>query len=181
MKLYDIICWKGNGILFRVLSFLLGLFDSRWRKRAFKPWHMAIVCGRYADGDWKIFEATSPRCRVLPLSVLDNLYKRPYKIYHWFDNPPSIYDVEQFVNDRVGAKYDALVYVFTVIQKIFDRLFGMDLPRLLDSSYTCWELVEEFCNCMGKPWYSTHTHEHKYPLISDFLKEADKNEVDNLR
>ncbi len=170
IRVGSIICWKGSGFLFYMLSGLLSLCDPTWRARRFKSWHMSFAYKQYPDGDWGISEATFPRVRNMPLSALEQIYGEDYKVYNHCGHPLSQRRVNKFVKDRLGAKYDAFVYVLTVIQYLFIKRF----PRLIDGSYTCWEYAEEFCDCMGNPWYSTHTAKHHYPMIAEFLNEADK-------
>ncbi len=173
IQLYNIICWEGDGLLFRILSPILSIFEPTWRKRKFKPWHMTWVYGQYSDGDWKVIEATFPRVRTMALSVLKQIYGKNYKNYHWFNLELNKDSAEQFVRSREGAKYDGMVYAWTILQYIVAKYFHKEIPRFLNDSYDCWELVEEICDCFGKPWASTHTIQHRYPLISDFLNEVE--------
>lgn len=173
IKVGSIIAWRGNGFLFIVLSFILSLVDPAWRRRRWKPWHLSFVIKKLADDDWLICEATWPRVRTMPLSVLDQIYKGDFRVIDWFGKPVSQGKVSTFVKERIGAKYDALVYVFTIIQYIIYKYSHIQLGRYNDGAYMCWEITAEFCEVMGEGWESTQTIEHKYPLISEFMNEVD--------
>jgi len=167
MKLHsgDIICFKGEGIIFKTLSFLLGIFDRQWHELKWKPWHMAIA---YHNGKWgwKVIESTGRGVEV------NYLLSEDYRVYTWLDKPPSRKKMEKFVTEHLGKNYDVGCYLLTMLQYLVLHFFNHRLPRILDDQYTCWELVFEFCREMGKPIQSLHN----YPIIIDFLK-AVENET----
>ena len=171
MKIGDIISWKGRGPLFTVLSSILSLFDSEWRHRFLKPRQMAIVVGFVGD-DPLIFEATAPRCRIMPLSVLKQIYGEDYRVYPWFDKSPPQKAIDAWVYNRLGALYDPLVYCWTILQYLFAKR-NICIPRILNDRYSCWELAAEFCNDFGKPWNYCIGRKHPYPMINEFLKECE--------
>lgn len=181
IKVGDIICWRGEGLVFNILSTILSLFDSTWRHRNPKYWHMAFIHGQDKDGDWLICEATMPCVRTMPLSILEQIYGKDYKVYPWFDQPFPQGQLEPFVKEHLGCKYDVGIYFLTIAQELAARWFHIALPRLLNSAYSCWELVEEYCDFYGNPWHSTHNVKHRYPIISDFLNEAEEAIADENR
>lgn len=172
IKIGDIICWRGKGLTFRILSTTLSFFDPTWRKRKWKPWHTAFIYGQDKENDWLICEATVPCVRTMPLSILEQIYGKNYKVYPWFDQPFTNGQLESFVKEHLGCQYDVGIYFLTIAQELVAHWYHISIPRLLNSSYSCWELVEEFCDFFGKPWHSTHDVDHKYPMISDFLNEV---------
>ena len=173
-----IIVWKGAGPLFHVLSALISVFEPTWRARKWKPWHMSFVCACDPALGWMVSEATWPRVRNMPLNSLIQIYGGDFQVIDWFRKPLEQPPVDDFVRDRLGSKYDVMVYPLTIAQYFVYRWFKISLPRLLDGSYDCWEYVEEFCECMGKPWKGTHNKLHRYPFLPDFLNEAESQSPD---
>jgi len=154
MKPGDIIEFKGRGIVFQVLSRLLKHFNPSWSRWG---WHLAIAVEYHKTKGWLIAEAIA---KGVTLSWLDNK-TLAFRHYTWIDREVHATEIRRFIADRAGCKYDVLAYVWTAIQFFFPRF-----PRIIDRSYTCWELVAEFCREMGKPIQQLH----RYPFITDFLE-----------
>lgn len=173
LKTGTLLCWRGDGFLFQLLSSVLSIFDSTWRNRTWKPWHMAMIVGRTQTNDWRVFEATMPRTRTMPLSTLEKIYGQDYRAYEWFALELPQDAVDKWVADRQGAKYDVLIYFLTIAQYLIRKWTKKQMPRLLDEAYDCWELAEEFCECFGRPWKYTHSNLHCYPMISEFMNEVE--------
>jgi len=162
MQTGDIILFKGEGFLFKVLSGILCLVDKEWRQRKFKPWHVAFV-SRFWDGQPVICEALIGGVQE---NILDD--KREYKSYHWLEIPVDPHD---FVDSHLGLKYDVAQYLFTSLQYLIRHFWNRRIPRLLDNSYTCWELVAEFVRDNGKPFQVIYD----CPTINDIVRVLDEN------
>ena len=163
MKSGDIIAFKGNGIIFRVLSFLLGRFDKDWREREWKPWHLAFVVEYHRrEKRWAIAEAVATGVKISWLDEIDN----EYKVHSYFDKPILAIRMREFVADRLGEHYDIVAYIWTILQ-----YFWPSFPRIINNRWTCWELAAYFCRVFGKPWQPLL----RYPLITDFLRAMENN------
>ena len=175
MTVGDIVVFKGEGFLFKVLSGILCLFDSEWRRREFKGWHVAFV-SRFWDNHPII-------CEALAGGVTENFLEtdRELKVYQWFDYPVDPHD---FVDSHMGKKYDVAVYFHTMIQYLllkgvewFQKKFipwhefTISLPRILNDRYTCWENTFWFCRAMGKPIQESEgLSATRYPMITNLLR-----------
>ena len=157
MTVGDIVVFKGEGFLFKVLSGILCLFDSEWRRREFKGWHVAFV-SRFWDNHPII-------CEALAGGVTENFLEtdRELKVYQWFDYPVDPHD---FVDAHLGKKYDVAQYLFTSLQYLVRHFWNKRIPRLLDDSYTCWELVAEFARDNGKPFQAIYD----CPIVTDIVR-----------
>jgi hypothetical protein len=167
----DIIAFNGTGFIAKLLSGLLGLFDPWWRKLSPKPWHLAIAWEKAYDG-WYIFEATASGQKINYYS--DKHLSETSRSYSWFDKTPTKKQMAKFLKEHVDKKYDVAIYLWTMIQYIIRHYFNRRIPRLLDDRYTCWELVDEWCNDMGKPIQS----KYDCVMISDIMKNLESdNEI----
>ena len=157
MTVGDIIVFRGEGFLFRVLSGILCLFDSEWRRRDFKGWHTAFIS--------RFWDAHPIICEALAGGVTENFLDtdREFKVYSWFDYPVDTHD---FVDSHLGKKYDVAQYFFTSLQYLIRHFFNRRIPRLLDDSYTCWELLAEFARDNGKPFQVIYD----CPMVTDIVR-----------
>ena len=133
IKVGDIICFKGKGPVFTILSFLLSLCDSGWRKLKWKPWHMSILWQIDTLGCW-ILEATAPW-------VIINHYfwedlKSKTRFYHWLDKEPTRAEMDKFYNGHYEKAYDVVIYFWTSLQYLIRHFFNHRIPRLLDDRFT---------------------------------------------
>lgn len=160
VKLGDIIVFKGDGILYWVLSRILKLFEPQWDVWG---WHMAFVYQVEGD-DIHIAEALAKGVCINPLNG-----DRQYRIYRWLDTEPDRYKVIDFVNQHKGDRYDVLCYVWTFIQRLVLKLSKgkIKLGYLKNDDYTCWEWAAFFCEKFGKSWCD----ELNFPLLTDFLNQ----------
>jgi hypothetical protein len=173
----DTVMWKGGGFLRGILVPVLRIFEPHWDGWG---WHLGKVVEIKSPSEIMILEAVWPRVRISDLRTLS--YN--YKVYRVFNKKLNAKKVAQFAAERaghlnsdgsweLGCKYDAWVYVFTIIQHISTRVFHRVLPRIVDGAYSCWELAAEFDDHFGRPWPKTHDIQHQYPLITDFVKMMD--------
>ena len=162
MKIGDVIAFPGNGLIFKVLSRILWLFNRWWDR---KHWHLAIAW-ESAESGWWVMEADAKGVQInfKPDEVLNKC-----KILSFLKKVPGKKKRKQFKDSHLGLSYDAAVYFLTMIQYLVLHFFNRPLPRILDNRFTCWELAEEWCVFNGKPW-TTWGRTHKYPIITDALQ-----------
>jgi hypothetical protein len=151
---------KGGGWAAKILGFLLKIFEPSWDGWG---WHLSIAWEKDVGG-WWILEATGDGVEV-------NYYDNDYlftdtHIYKWFDKVPSLKKRDDFEASHIGKPYDVAIYFWTGIQYLIRHFFNRRIPRLLDDRFTCWELVFEFAEQMGKPIGSRYD----CPMISDFCE-----------
>ena len=171
----DTVTFKGNGTVFNILSFLLGIFSKEWRCLTFKPWHMGKLWRRTLDG-WLVFEGVSPRSKI---SFYSNAVLSNVRIYRLTEHGPTdkfMYKCEQ---RYLGKPYDVAVYGGTMFQYLLLRFiewfqntfirwhkFTISLWRVLNDRLTCWELCEAVDRDYGIDWCARS----RYPMITDFLR-----------
>ena len=154
-----ILIFKGQGFIFRVLSWLLKQFEKGYVAWG---WHLAIAVEYHKQKGWLIAESIAGG---VTLSWLDQK-KQHFRSYKWFDQHIHSSEVRRFIADRAGCSYDVGCYFWTMLQYLVLHFLNHSLPRVLNRRYSCWELIFEFCREMGKPLQPLH----RYPLISDFMK-----------
>ena len=162
-----IIEFKGKGIIFQVLSALLSIFDSDWRKLKWKPWHLAIAWRRAYDG-WYVLEA---RHGVEINYFSDKFLTKNTRSYQWLDEVPTTKKMNKFFEEHIGKSYDVAVYFWTSLAIIIRHYFNHPIPKLLDNRFSCWELVQEFTAAMNKPIVSCYD----VVIITDIVKALKAN------
>ena len=160
MKKADIIEFKRNGFVSKVLGNLLGLFERDWDKFG---WHVGFAWEKVTGG-WYILEATSS-------GVSANYYHNGYlkknvRYWEWFIDYPEQEVMGKFAHETVGKKYDVAIYFWTAVAIIARHYFNRPIPKLLDKRFSCWELVAEGCDDFDQPIVS------KYDVIilTDLIK-----------
>ena len=165
----DILEFKGQGILYRVLSWLLKRLEPNWNGWG---WHMAFV-SRVTEDEIQIMESTGDGCQLNPLPE-----GKSFKVYRWFDEPVDQRKLNLFVSSHLGKDYDAGCYFGTALQYLMLHFFNHRVPRLLDNRYTCWELVFEMAREMGKPIQEAAGYTmRRYPLLPDLLAVIQKDNI----
>lgn len=153
IKLGSILVWKGGGILYAVLSFLIRKIDNpEWDGWG---WHMSFI-SRYGNG-WWVCEATGEGVREERLANLKGEYKA-------FNIPLPLLGsepVREFVKQHKGRKYHSLGYLWKALYILTRGHF----PRILTRKQVCWDLVFEFCDDMG----AEITDEEVPPYLINFL------------
>jgi hypothetical protein len=160
IQLGSIIVYKGNGLVFQLLSRLLKFFERDWDKWG---WHMSVVVGQEYN-DWIVIEAVSGGVRKTRLTKSQG-YTRGVRVYNWLDEFDAA-KAGTFAAKHTGQKYDIAVYFWTTLGYLARKAWGRPIPRLFDDRWSCWELVYYFCDRMGKPLAESYD----FPLITDFLK-----------
>jgi hypothetical protein len=143
-----IVVFEGDGFLWRVLSTLLGWFYPEYNRFKPKPWHVGFI-SRFTYKGWLVAEATGKGVEENFLSDYDPKY---YKLYEWLPSPPTPSEVDKFMSWRHGCKYDKWAYLWVTIACLAQKICGVNIGRWQNNAYMCWELVEEFVSCMGKPF-----------------------------
>lgn len=128
-------------------------------------WHLAIAWEKSTIEDsWYILEA---RQDGVEINLYPTLFlKSQTRMYQWLDKQPTKKQLKSFLGTHLGNKYDVTIYFWTSFQYLIRHFFNHRIPRLLDNRYTCWELVFEFCEAMGKPISSIYD----CPIIADAVK-----------
>lgn len=159
MKVGDILEFKRSGLISGVLGGLLRMFEPDWD---FWGWHLAIVWQRSYLG-WYVLEAR----HGVEINYFTNKFlKENTRAYKWLEESPTKDKMGEFLTSHVSKSYDVLIYFWTTLQYLIRHYFNHRIPRLLDDRYTCWELVAEFCEVMGKPCQS----KYDCPIICDMLR-----------
>ncbi|MFA5937268.1 MAG: YiiX/YebB-like N1pC/P60 family cysteine hydrolase [Candidatus Paceibacterota bacterium] len=160
----DILVFKRSGPVSFILGGILKLFEKDYD---FWGWHVGFIA-HYAKG-WMICEALGNGVSLTPLSH----YKpENIRVYRWLDNP-SQEKINRFVADYLGKPYDVAVYFWTALQYLLRHFWNRPIPKLLDGSFTCWELVFEFAEEMQKRIGS----KYDCPLITDMLRTIKHTQV----
>jgi len=162
IKRGDLVEFKRRGPVSFIMGGLLKLLDRTWDGWG---WHLAIVWEKsdLSDG-WYILEALAGGVEANYYS-LDDLKTR-CRVYHWLDAMPAVEQLDQFLNGHIKKSYDVAIYFWTTLQYLVRHFFNRRIPRLLDDRYTCWELVFEYCEEMGKPIGT----KYDCPMIDDFIR-----------
>ncbi len=164
LKRGDLVLFKGNGFLFTTLSFLLCLFDSDWRKYSPKPWHCAFVSRVIGESEpsYMIAEAWNPKVRerLFEPSIED------CKIYRWLDREQTSTQIESFLAQTMGARYDISIYFLTSLQYLARHLWNRPILRLLDNRFSCWEVDCDAMLIFGRGLMSMYD----CPMMPDMLR-----------
>jgi len=106
------VAFKRNGFMFNLLSRILGVVEPGWRKRKWKPWHLATASKKVKAGDqlrdgetakedgWLLIEAASPATGECFHSISE--LEAETKAYKWLEKPPSLQRMEQFKDIYLG-------------------------------------------------------------------------------
>jgi hypothetical protein len=141
------VLFDGDGILFKILSTILGWVEPDYRKLNPKPWHVGVI-SRYDVGKgWMVLEATGKGVQENNLNLYDSRF---YKLYNWFNYPVDPIKRNLFLSEHMFCPYDGLAYVWVTGAVLLSKV-GINLGRWKNNSFMCWELLEEFDEEMGKP------------------------------
>ena len=161
----DIITFKGSGATFKILSFLLGLFDKEWRGLKWKPWHTSIASRKLKDG-WMIIEAVQG-------GVSENFYfdrqLEDTRSYTWLSDPPTEKKMNEFRKMYLGYPYDVTAYFGITLAYLWYRITGKNW-RVIDTEHLCWETVAAFCRFMGKPLQPIW----EYPILPRLIRKLER-------
>jgi hypothetical protein len=173
MKVGDIVLFRGKGFVFSIFNVLLCLLDIFWRKQP-KPryWHMGIAWFQDRYG-WYLIEGYAP---VVRLHYYSHIELEHTKRFSWLGKSPSEKFKRSFEKKYLGKKYDVAIYFWTMLAYLIRHYWNRRIPRLLDNSYTCWELGDAFCDELNKPWQD----EFDCVILTDFLKACDRENIEGV-
>lgn len=161
----QIVAFKGNGFIFKTLSFFLGILSPRWRKLEWKPWHLAPVVG-WQKGSPIIFEHRPPHNLV----GFRTVYPEEDCLIYTLPKSIDAKTLAGFLDKRLNKRYDVAAYLRTAAQYFVLHVFNHSIPRVLDERFTCWELTFEFARASGQPLQECCGKTlSAYPMITDFL------------
>jgi len=159
----DILLFKrnnGDGIA-GILSWLLRQLDKCWDGWG---WHMGYVYDVFTDGSIIVAEAKIGNgVQLVKHQGINSLGE--VRIYRWVDGF-DLSVLKNFTLEHLGCAYDLACYFWTGMQLLIRRFSGRYIPRIINNRYTCWELVCDMTQAMGKPLQPTL----RYPLITDMIK-----------
>jgi hypothetical protein len=139
------------------LAWLLRLVkEHNWSRR---EWHMAPMISPTMYLDFQM-----PRSRYAKLS--DSITKEPdiraWKLTDCTIDPNRLDD---YIADHYDKPYDIYVYILTILSALCRP--KIDIPRLIDRKYMCWEGTFDFISdVIG----SEFEDDYNYPFITDFLR-----------
>lgn len=140
----DIVLFKGKGIIFKILSSILWLFNRWWDVWA---WHIGVMWTEVHSG-WMIMESLGGGVQV---KFHPHQELTACRIYRWLGKEPSRKKMAEFEKEHLGASYDIDGYIGTGILYLLTRLTGRAMGRFQDDDYFCWELICKAMRFFGKP------------------------------
>ena len=148
----DILTFKGHGFLYEVLSRIIKLKVPTWNR---EEWHTAPLVrpGIIMDAEW-------PRLKLSPIT---DWPANEIKVYRINETPPTQEQLDDFIKDVEGCRYDWLVYILTALAILLRP--KIDFPRIINRSYDCWETAWEFADYIN----SDITHDYTYPFLTDMI------------
>lgn len=169
IKVGDAIAFRGNGPLFKVLSFILGIFVPSWRKRQDKPWHVAFV-SRHVRGGWMLIEALAGGVQEV-FHTIDELEDRA-RAYRFLPEPTTQQDIGTFKDMYLGFPYDVKAYVGTMVLFLLQKVTRYR-GRVVDNMHMCWETLSAWARFKHRPFQPNF----EYPMIHKIIKELEKEVV----
>ena len=140
------ILWKGKGPVFTILSLLLGLTDSTWRKRKWKPWHVGYVVTVLEDGWVVTSQAVANGIEAISYPSAEDL--GDCRVYPWLDNPDQA-KIETYTEEHLGWPYDVWGYLWVILGALSEKFLHRPF-RIVDKAKMCWENLSECDRFMGK-------------------------------
>ena len=145
----------------KILSWLLRQLDGCWDGWG---WHMGYVFEVSSDGSMAVVEAKIGHgVKLIKYPDADSLGE--VRAYRWIDDV-DLTVLENFTLARLGCAYDLGCYFWTGMQLLIRRFSDRLIKRIENDKYTCWELVSEMAQAMGKPLQPVP----EYPLITDMTR-----------
>ena len=141
----DAITWKGNGIVFEVLSRMLAVIDnkSHWDRYC---WHTGYIVRLLPDGEVVTSQAVAKGVEAVTYPSVTDMGE--CRIYRWLDNPDQE-RIDEYTAKHNGESYDALVYIWVFLGGI-SMIYFRHPFRVTNRLKMCWENLSEFCRYMGK-------------------------------
>ena len=156
----DLVIWQRSGLLANVLSWIIHLLkEPEWDRWG---WHMTPMVSAT-----EFVDAQFPKVKISSLTD-SNYVNRKFRVYKVSSAEPSPDKLLSFCKEHVGKKYDWKVYILTGVAKLL-RPF-IDIPRLVDRNYDCWEVSFNFLEIVDFEPVINSGYDYNYPWICDFLR-----------
>lgn len=144
-KAGDAVTWKGNGLLFQVLSRILAIIDykTHWDRWA---WHTGYIVRILEGGEVVTSQAVAKGVESITYSSVNEM--GDCRIYRWLDNPDQEH-IDEYTAQHNGLPYDALDYLWVFLGGI-SMIYFKHPFRMENGWVMCWENLAEFCRWMCK-------------------------------
>ncbi len=169
LKRGDIIAFKGRGVCFTMLSALISALVPEWRKREWKPWHLAVAYRQSTTlrNYWILIEALAGGVQEKNHSIKE--LQENARVYRYLSDAPSTKAISDFKQIYLGFRYDAGAYLGTMITYFLAKLHLWH-GRVIDKQHTCWETASAFARYMHKPFQDNW----EYPVIWKIIKKLEE-------
>ena len=157
----DIILHPIGGVIAPVLGWFLWLFNRWWDR---KLWHMSIAWRCLYTG----IEVMESQASGVKFSFYSWDKLKGHAIYH-IKEAVDYKVMDKFAREHLGCPYDADAYIGTALS-ILMRYYLRVHFRIVDKSYYCWELAEEWLREIGE----CPVPPYQYLLITDLAREAEE-------
>ncbi len=142
----DSIAWEKGGAVANVLGAILSLFDSSYRKRKWKAWHVGYIVKILDTGEVISSQAIASGVHTVTYQSIDDLSE--CKFYRWLSNIDQD-RIEDYTETHEREKYDFIGYVWNAIGNF--SMYVLKYPfRVVDNAKFCWEHLSEFNRYMGR-------------------------------
>ncbi len=154
----DVLVFRGGGILYEVLSRLIKRFKEPNYDRF--GWHMSPIIKVQHSPYFLVtyIDAQFPRLKLAIVKPDDQV-----RCYRVLKRPPTKAKVQVVIDRLVGRPYDFLVHIWTFFAFLLRP--KVDVPRIINRFYDCWEATFEALD----EWGVDVTHVYHYPWLTDFL------------
>lgn len=156
------IIWKGGGFWFKLLSGALCLFDSGWRKREWKGWHMGFVVKAYGK---EIVTSQAIERGIHTVTYASVADMGNCRFYDWLDDTSK---VQEYAADHEGDPYDKLAYVWTILAFGIEKIFHWKF-RIVNRAYHCWENMCGMDRYCGKPLQPNE----EFPMVNKIMRKLE--------
>ena len=141
------VAFEGMDLPSKFLSFILSVVEPGWRKRKWKPWHLAtaskkvkagtqLSTGEITDEDgWLLIEGIPSGTGEYFHSMKE--LETSTKVYKWLDNPPSPQRIKEFKDIYLGFPYGVFSYFggffcgFAAVMRFSNLWMGIPLFTFL--------------------------------------------------
>ena len=135
-----------NNIVEVILSGILSIFDSTWRRRREKPWHMGLIIKVLDEGEVVTMQAIASGVHFVTYNSIDDLSE--CKFYRWLDAIDED-KLHAWAAKHERRRYDVAGYLWTALGAI--SMFALKYPfKVVDRNMFCWEVVAEAYRYLGR-------------------------------
>jgi hypothetical protein len=126
-------------------------------------WHMAWICGKWADGDWMVRSMNGQGAEYLRLSQI-----KEYKLVNW-GRKLTQDECDDYIDHIECVGYDVLGYVWCALNRITNNKF----PKVVDNRFYCWEDVSYKDDFFGQSWMNEDNMGYcQMPFMPLFIQQA---------